>query len=234
MYEVPTDTIVDSQQFTAQPNTAAPIVAINHGGEVNQYQWVSPRNIALIAGGLVVLVIGAIAMRSTAITTDQVIKVEPLAQPTVKAEEVNKAILERSIEDLNTLIFLTNERLAKDKPALQNERAKEITAWGNKLVTDRNSSCYKSVYQRKCFISIFLKEQIERYKDAYRSRKWEEANKALFQIESARIAWVGSGDLPLDGDATVSAIRNELERRIEVEQQSDNAIAAEMFGGKQQ
>lgn len=230
MYEVPTDTYQDTQQLNVQPNTSAPIVAY----EGNQYQWVSPRNIALIFGGLTVAVIGAIAMRSTAITTDQVIKVAPLAQPTVKAEEVNKAILEGSIEDLNKLIFLTDERLGKDKPALQNERAKEITAWGNKLVTDRNSSCYKSVHQRKCFISIFLEEQIERYKDAYRSRKWEEANNALFRIESARIAWVrsGFGDLPLDGDATVSAIRNELERRKEVEQQSDNAIAAEMFGGK--
>lgn len=229
----PTDTV--QEQFTAQPNTAAPIVAINHGGEVNQYQWVSPRNIAIALGGVVMLTIGAIAMRSTAIT-DQPIKIAPLAQPVIKNEQINKEILEGSLEDLNKLIFLTDTRIEKDKLALKNERAKEITTWANKLVSDKNadkdSSCYKSIYGRKCYLTKFINEQAERYKDSYRARQWKKANEALFELDSARVAWIGYVDLPLQGDATAGAIQNELTKRVDIEKQSDNAIAAELYGGK--
>ena len=69
-------------------------------------------------------------------------------------------------------------------------------------------------------------EQGERYRDAYRSRKWNDANKALFEARAARIAWTGITDLPLDGDATATAIQNEAKVRIDNERLSANAIAA--------
>ena len=77
-------------------------------------------------------------------------------------------------------------------------------------------------------MSVFITEQAERYRDAYRSRKWQSANSALFEIESARIAWIGAVDLPLDGDATAAAIENELSKKKSIELQSANAQAAEI------
>ena len=198
----PTDTIQDQQQFTAQPNTEAPIVAVNPHQtqwQGSQYQLVNPRVIFGTIGAIALLVIAALAMRSTAINTDAPIKIAPLEEPKVSIEKVNQEILDGSVEDLNRLIFSSEQRLDADKLALKNERAKDITTWANKLVVDKKSECYKSVHGRKCYLSVFITEQAERYRDAYRSRKWQSANSALFEIESARIAWIGAVDLPLDG-----------------------------------
>ena len=227
----PTDTIQDQQQFTAQPNTEAPIVAVNPYQTQRQgsrYQLVNPRVIVGTMGAIALLVIGALAMRSTAISADAPIKIAPLEEPKVSIEKVNQEILDGSVEDLNRLIFSSEQRLDADKLALKNERAKDITTWANKLVTDRNSDCFKSVHGRKCYLSVFITEQAERYRDAYRSRKWQAANSALFEIESARIAWIGAVDLPLDGDATAAAIENELSKKKSIELQSANAQAAEI------
>jgi hypothetical protein len=227
----PSDTIADrpTTKPLMQPNTYAPMVLSE--GQGNRYQWVSQKIVFGSIGIALMLAVGVMVSRSTAIVNDAPIKIAPLAQPTVKAEEINKEILEGSIEDLNKLIYLSNDRIDRDKLSLKSERAKEITVWANKLVTDKTSDCYMSVYQRKCPVSVFLLEQIERYKTAYRLRKWDEASKALFQIESARIAWNGAVDMPFDGDATVAAIRNELERKKDVERQSDNAKAADLNSG---
>lgn len=234
MYEMPTDTDYADRPISGeplmQPNTPAPIV-LSSG---NQYQWVSPRNIALGFGSLAILIIGAIAMRSTAISTDAPIKIAPLTQPTVSPETINQEVLDGSVDNLNKLVYLSDEKINADKLALKNERAKDITVWANKLVTDKNSDCYKSVHGRKCYLSVFIQEQAERYRDAYKLRKWKEANSILFEIESARIAWIGAVDLPLDGDTTASAIQNELNKKKSIETQSVNAQAAKAFerGGK--
>ncbi len=229
------DTIADrpTTDPLMQPNTYAPMVLSE--GQSNQYQWVSQRIVFGGIGVVLLLAVGVMVSRSTAIVNDAPIKIAAIAQPTVDKQEVNKAILEGSIEDLNKLIFLTDTRIADDKLALKNERAKEITTWANKLVSDKNadknSDCYKSIYGKKCYLTIFINEQAERYRDAYRSRKWKIANDALFETEAARVAWIGAVELPLLGDATASAIQNELKRKIDIERQSDNAIASEMYGG---
>lgn len=232
MYEVPTDTIVDSQQFTAQPNTAAPIVAINHGGEVNQYQWVSPRNIAFAFGGLVMLTIGAIAMRSTAINNDQPIKIAPLQNLAPSSQQVNKVILEGSKDSLADTKLATDLKLEEVTKAMLNERSIAILNEGKRQVTDRNSPCFKSPHQEACFISVFIPEQLKRYEDAALQRRWHEANKALFEIKAARIALDGAPNVPFTPHITSAAITNELQVRVSVLQQSDNAIAAELYGGK--
>ena len=231
MYEVPTDTIVDSQQFTAQPNTAAPIVAINHGGEVNQYQWVSPRLIVGGLGAITLLTIGAIAMRSTAIN-DQPIKIAPLQNIAPSSQQVNKVILEGSKDSLADTKLATDLKLEEVTKAMLKERSIAILNEGKRQVTDRNSPCFKSPHQEACFISVFIPEQLKRYEDAALQRRWHEANKALFEIKAARIALDGAPNVPFTPHITSAAITNELQVRVNIWQQSDNAIAAELYGGK--
>ena len=232
MYEVPTDTIVDSQQFTAQPNTAAPIVAINHGGEVNQYQWVSPRLIVGGLGAITLLTIGAIAMRSTAIN-DQPIKIAPLQNIAPSSQQVNKVILEGSKDSLADTKLATDLKLEEVTKAMLNERSIAILNEGKRQVTDRNSPCFKNEHQEACFIaSKFIPEQQKRFEDAALQRKWTIANHALFELKAARIALDGAPNVPFTPHITSAAIANEMQVRVSVLQQSDNAIAAELYGGK--
>jgi hypothetical protein len=224
-YYPTTESLEDTQQLDVKPNTPAPIVAYQSSSDKWQWQWVTPRNIALMFGLLVALPIGFMAARSTAIA-EKPIQIAPLAVPTISKDKVDDIILNGTTDNLNELTLATDFKIKNDQLALKNERAKEITAWANKLVTDKNSDCYKSVYQRKCYLTLFINEQSERYRDAYRSRKWEEAYKASFQVESARIAWANTVDLPLDGDATANAMQNELKQRVSLERQSTNAQAA--------
>jgi hypothetical protein len=237
MYEVPTDTYQDTQQFTAQPNTEAPIVAVNpyqYQGQGNQYQWVSPRNIALIFGGLTVAVIGAIAMRSTAITTDQVIKVAPLQNNLAPStQQVNQVILENSKASLTDIKIATDLKIEEVTKAMLNERSAAILTEANRQIADKNSNCFRSPYQQACFISVFIPEQQKRYEMAALSRDWTKANHALFEIKAARIALDGASTVPFTPNITSAAIIKEMEARVNILQQSDNAIAAEMFGGKQ-
>jgi len=238
MYEVPTDTYQDTQQFTAQPNTEAPIVAVNpyqYQGQGNQYQWVSvPRNIALMIGDPSLLIIGAIAMRSTAITTDQVIKVAPLQNVEPSSDQINKRILESSNQSLSESKFDTSFKLDEVVKAMLNERSTAILTEGKRQVSDRNSPCFKSEHQESCFIvSTFIPNQLSRYENAALQRKWTEANHALFEIKAARIALDGAPNVPFVPNVPSAAIKKEMELRTSILQQNDNAIAAELYGGKQ-
>lgn len=231
MYEVPTE----AQQFDAQLNTEAPIVAtkpyeFNQG---NQYQWVSPRNIAIAFGGLAMLTIGAIAMRSTAINNDQPIKIAPLQNLAPSSQQVNKVILEGSKDSLIDTKLATDLKLEEVTKAMLNERSIAILNEGKRQVTDRNSPCFKNEHQEACFIvSKFIPEQQKRYEDAALQRKWTIANHALFELKAARIALDGAPNVPFTPHITSAAITNELQVRVSVLQQSDNAIAAELYGGK--
>lgn len=231
----PTDT-VQEQQFTAQPNTEAPIVAVNpyqYQGQGNRYQWVSPRNIALIAGGLVVLVIGALAMRSTAINTDTPIKVAPLQNVAPSSQQVNQVILENSKASLSDIKIATDLKIEEVTKAMLNERSQAILIEANRQIADKNSACFRSPYQQACFISVFIPEQQKRYEMAALSRDWTKANHALFEIKAARIALDGSQPVQFTPNITSAAIIKEMEARVSILQQSDNAIASEMYGGKQ-
>jgi hypothetical protein len=64
------------------------------------------------------------------------------------------------------------------------------------------------------------------------SRDWTKANHALFEIKAARIALDGSQPVPFTPNVTSAAIIKEMELRVSILQQSDNAIASEMYGGK--
>jgi hypothetical protein len=231
----PTDT-VQEQQFTTQPNTEAPIVAVNpyqYQGQGNRYQWVSPRNIALIAGGLVVLVIGALAMRSTAINTDAPIKVAPLQNVAPSSQQVNQVILENSKASLSDIKIATDLKIEEVTKAMLNERSQAILIEANRQIADKNSACFRSPYQQACFISVFIPEQQKRYEMAALSRDWTKANHALFEIKAARIALDGAFTVPFTPNITSAAIIKEMELRVSILQQSDNAIASEMYGGKQ-
>jgi hypothetical protein len=232
----PTDT-VQEQQFSAQPNTEAPIVAVNpyqYQGQGNQYQWVSLRLIFGGLGAIALLVIGAIAMRSTAISTDQVIKVAPLQNVEPSSDQINKRILESSNQSLSESKFDTSFKLDEVVKAMLNERSTAILNEGKRQVGDRNSPCFMSKHQESCFIvSTFIPNQLNRYENAALQRKWTEANHALFEIKAARIALDGAPNVPFVPNVPVAAIKKEMDLRVSILQQSDNAIAAEMFGGKQ-
>lgn len=232
MYEVPTDTIVDNQQFTAQPNTAAPIVAINHGGEVNQYQWVNPRLLVGSFGAITLLVIGALAMRSTAINSDAPIKIAPLQNVAPSSQQVNQVILENSKASLSDIKVATDLKIEEVSLAMLNERANEILTEAKRHVSNPKSPCYRSPYQQACYISTFIPEMQQRYEGAVLTRKWSQANQALFDIKAARIALDGSQPIPFTPNVTSAAIIKEVEARVNILQQSDNAIASEMYGGK--
>ena len=189
------------------------------------HQWVTPRNLFGVSAGLALLIIGAIAMRSSAAPQNS-IAIEPLKEAKVSMDKVNDFIINEASDNLEKLVFATDTRISADQLALENERAKDIVNWANGLLTNRDSSCNKSEYRKRCGLSVFILEQSERYRDAYRSRKWKIANEALFEVRSARIAWNTIVDLPLDGDATATAIQNEAKVRIDNERLSANAIAA--------
>jgi hypothetical protein len=231
MYEVPIDT---QQQFTAQPNTEAPIVAVNpYQFQGSQYQLVNPRVIFGGLGAITLLVIGALAMRSTAINTDAPIKIAPLQNVAPSSQQVNQVILENSKASLSDIKIATDLKIEEVTKAMLNERSQAILIEANRQITDKNSNCFRSPYQQACFISVFIPEQQKRYEMAALSRDWTKANHALFEIKAARIALDGSQPVPFTPNITSAAIIKEMEARVSILQQSDNAIASEMYGGKQ-
>lgn len=217
----PADTV--DRPIAPQLNTPAPMAVYQSG-----HRWVNPKVIFGVFGGLFLLTIGAIAMRSTAIPTDGQIRIEALSEPEISKESVDNFILEGSTDDLKKLRFASTDRIGRDQIALKHQRAKQIKDFALKHVIDKNSPCYRSPSKHKCYTSIFAAEQIERYREAYSLQKWQLANTTLFEIESAHIAWTGINDLPVDGDATALAIENEFKAMVNVQKVSANVMAAEM------
>ena len=229
-YYPTTETLEDSQQFTAQPNTPAPIV-VSTSSSSDKWQWVSFRSIGLLSGGLIMLVIGALAMRSTAISTDQPIKIAPLQNIAPSSRQVNQVILENSKASLSDLKVATDLKIDEVTQAMLNERSNEILTEAKRHVTNPKSPCYRSPYQQACYISTFIPEMQKRYEDAVLTRKWSQANQALFDIKAARYALDGSQQVPFTPNVTSAAILKEMELRVNIAQQSDNAIASDMVGG---
>jgi len=228
MYEVPTETIANAQQIDVQPNIPAPI-AVYQG---NGYQWVTPRNLAIGFGGLTLLVIGAIAMRSTAINNDQPIKVAPLQNVAPSSQQVNQVILEGSKASLAEIKIATDLKLDEVTQAMLIERSNEILTEAKNHLKNSKSACFRSPYQQACYISTFIPEMQKRYEDAVLSRKWSQANQALFDIRAARYALDGAPNVPFTPNVTSAAIIKEMETRVNILRQSDNAIAADMYGGR--
>lgn len=224
----PTETIDQQQQLDVQPNTPAPIVAVSQ----NQYQWVSPRLIGGCIGVVVMLVIGAIAARSTAINNDQPIKIAPLQNTAPSSQQVNQVILEGSKASLADVKIATDLKVEEVTQAMLNERSNEILTEAKRHVSSPKSPCYRSPYQQACYISTFIPEMQKRYENAVLTREWSQANQALFDIKAARIALDGAPTVPFTPNVTSAAIIKEMELRVNILQQSDNALAADMYGGK--
>ena len=211
-----------------QPNieqiTPAPM-SIYQGG--NNYGWVSPRSLAIIGGLVPLLIIGFIAARSTVIN-DKPINIAPLQSNAPSAKQINQVILEGTKDSLADIRMVTDIKISETIQAMLVERSQEILTEAKRQVADKNSPCFRSQYQEACFISTFIPEKESRYKDAVLSRKWAIANQALFDIKAARSAIDGAPSVPFTPNITSAAIIKELELRINILKQSDNAIAAEM------
>lgn len=230
MYELPVDTIDRpiSDTFTPpmQQNTLAPI-ALYQGN----MQWLTPRNMAIAIGGVVMLSIMAIAVRGSG-STPETIKVGAIQNTEPSSAVVNKVVLENSKATLNDLKIATDLKIEEVRQASINERSQEILLEAQKHVADTKSSCYRSPYGTTCYITIFISEQQLRYADAIAVRQWNKANNALFDVKAARTALDGVTPVPFAPAVTSAAIIKENEARINLAQQSDNAIASDMYGVK--
>jgi hypothetical protein len=212
-----------------QPNisdqTIAPMAMTTYQG--NNFGWVSPRSLGVIGGGLTLLIIGAVAMRSTAIV-DKPVNVAPMQSNAPNLEAIDKVILEGTKDSLADIRIATDIKITQTIQAMLVERSQEILTEAKRQVADKNSSCFRSQYREACFISKFIPEKEARYKDAVLSRKWESANQSLFDIKAARIALDGAPSVVFTPNITSAAIIKELEIRVNILKQSDNAIAAEL------
>jgi len=236
MYEVPTDTI-DHQiadTLPLQPNTPAPIAhvpqerfAIPQGVDMS---WLTKRGLAI---GIGVVVLGAILVtnfRSSG--TPETIKVAPIQNTEPSSADVNKLVLENSKATLADLKIATDLKIEEVQQASINERSQEILLESQKHVSNPKSGCYRSPYGTACYITNFISEQQQRYADAISLRQWNKANNALFDVRAARVSLDGAKQVPFTPALTSAAIIKETEARINLAQQSDNAIAADMYGVK--
>jgi hypothetical protein len=206
-------------------HTPAPMAMTTYQG--GNYGWVSPRSLAIIGGGLTLLILGAIAMRSTVIN-DKAINIAPMQSNTLNPQVINQLILEGTKESLADIRLATDIKIAETVQAMLVERSQEILIEAKRQVTDKSSPCFRSQYQEACFISTFIPEKEARYKDAVLSRKWAIANQSLFDIKAARIALDGAPSVAFTPNITSAAIIKEMDIRVNILKQSDNAIAAEL------
>ena len=229
MYEVPIDIdrpIADTPT-PQQPNIPAPI-ALYQGGNM---QWLTPRNMAIAIGGVIMLSIMAIAVRGSG-STIETIKVGAIQITDPSSADVNKVVLENSKTTLSNLKLATDLKIEEVRQASINERSQEILLEAQRHVTDPKSGCFRSPYGTTCYITIFIDEEQLRYADAIAVRQWNKANNALFDVKAARTALDGINQVPFSPAVTSAAIIKENEARINLAKQSDNAIASDIYGVK--
>lgn len=236
MHEVPTDTVDRpiADTLPLQPNTPAPIAhvpqepfAIPQGADMS---WLTARTVVI---GIGVVVLGAILVtgfRSSA--TPETIKVAPIQNTEPSSADVNKLVLENSKATLADLKIATDLKIEEVQQASINERSQEILLESQKHVSNPKSGCYRSPYGTACYITSFISEQQQRYADAISLRQWNKANNALFDVRAARASLDGVKQVPFTPAVTSAAIIKENQARINFAQQSDNAIAADLYGVK--
>ena len=230
MYEVPIDTIDRPIAFApapqVQPNTPAPIELYQ-----GNMQWLTPRNMAIGIGGVVMAAILFVSFRGSA--APETIKVGAIQNTEPSSQEVNKLILENSKASLDDLKIATNLKMEEIYQSSINERSLEILAEAQKHVANPKSpSCYRSPHGTACYVTVFIAEQNARYADAISVRQWNKANNALFDVKAARTALDGIKPVPFTPAVTSAAIIKENELRINLAQQSDNAIATDLYGAR--
>ena len=227
----PTDTVEDTQQFTAQPNTPAPIVAYQSSSD--KWQWVTPRNIAIGIGSLMMLSLFVVTSRNVGVSETITVPRPEEVPPTT--QEVNKLILTNSKASLETLKDATDIKIKEITDASINERSQEILIESQKNIINPKSNCYKSDLGTACYLTAFIGEMQNRYSDAILLRQWHKANDALFDIKAARVALDGiKQPTPFTPAVVSAAILKENEARLNIANQTDNAKASsvtELYGG---
>ena len=226
----PADTIDRPIAFApapqVQPNTPAPIELYE-----GNMQWLTPRNMAIGIGGAVMAAILLVSFRGSA--APETIKVGAIQNTEPSSQEVNKIVLENSKATLDDLKIATNLKMEEIYQSSINERSQEILLEAQKHVANPKSGCYRSPHGTACYATTFIAEQNLRYADAIAVRQWNKANNALFDVKAARTALDGIKPVPFTPAVTSAAIIKENELRINVAQQSDNAIATDLYGARQ-
>lgn len=222
----PADTI--DHRPTVAPQIVAPLVPYQGAA----MPWLTPRNIVIAIGGVVIAALGLVVASQSGVPTES-IKVGTVQNVEPTSADVGKVILQNSkasLDDLKTATDLTIESVIE---ASINERAVEIQTEAKRQLKDKASGCYASVHGETCFITLYLSEQQKRFSSAISVRDFSKANFALFNVKAARVAVYGVKKLPVNHAMTSAAIIKENEAIINIAQQSDNAIAADMFGENQ-
>jgi hypothetical protein len=225
----PADTIAD-RIVDVRSNTAAPIA------HVPQEQFaipaglavLTPRNLAIGIGGVVIGAILLVGFRSS--SNGESIKVAPIQNTEPSSAQVNQLVLGNSKAALADLKIATDLKIDEIQQAAINERSQEILLEAQKQIKDPKSGCYRSPYGVSCFVTVFIAEQEQRYSYAISGRDWNKANTALFNIKASRVALDGVKPTPFTPAVASAAIIKENEARINLAQQSDNAIAHELNG----
>ena len=232
----PTDTVDRpiADTLPLLPNTPAPIAhvpqepfAIPQGADMS---WLTARTVAISIGVVVLGAILVIGFRSSG--TPETIKVAPIQNSEPSSADVNKIVLENSKATLADLKIATDLKIEEVQQASINERSQEILLESQKHVSNPKSGCYRSPYGTACYITSFISEQQQRYADAISLRQWNKANNALFDVRAARVSLDGVKQVPFTPAVTSAAIIKENQARINIAQQSDNAIAADIYGAK--
>ncbi len=203
-------------------NTPAPI-ALYQGQSMT---WLTSRNIVLGIGGLVGLAITILIARSS-VAPSETIKIAPPTEDKPSSQQINQVVLEEAKASFAILQAATDSKIDESIIAMVNERASEIKLEAQKHLTNKGSACFRSPLAEKCYITKFIEEQQFRYGDFAASRQWSKANQALFDIKAARVASEGTTKTaPFTPAVTTMAIARENEKRLQIAEQSDNAIAA--------
>ena len=232
----PTDTVDRpiADTLPLLPNTPAPIAhvpqepfAIPQGADMS---WLTARTVAISIGVVVLGAILVIGFRSSG--TPETIKVAPIQNSEPSSADVNKIVLENSKATLADLKIATDLKIEEVQQASINERSREILLEAQRQVKDPKSGCYRSPFGTNCFLITYVNEQQQRFQNAIDVRNWNSSNNALFNIESARIAMDGVKPVPNTPAIASAAIIKENQTRINLAQQSDNAIAADLYGAK--
>jgi|GEM_PF-2898949 len=224
--------ITEEPQFTAQPNTKAPIAHVpqEQFAIPPNMRWLTPRNIAISIGGVVMASILFVASRGNG--TTQTMTVYPPEEAPTNMKKVNEDIVKNNYSRFSELKEATDLKIDEIQRASINERAQEILAEAKRHVSDPRSGCYRAFNGATCYSTLFLKEQRQRYMDAIAVRQWKKSNDALFEFNAARVALDGiSQNLPFDAPITFGAMSNEIDMRDLIQDQSQNAIATDIYQG---
>lgn len=234
-YYYPTnDTAADRPIAEVQPNTPAPIAHVpqEQFAIPQNMSWFTPRNVAIAIGGVVMAAILVTGFRNSGNT--QTMTVHPPVDQPVNMDKVNEDIIKNNYSKFSELRQVTDVKIEEIQQASINERAQEILTEAKKHVSDpaNKNGCYRAFNGHKCYALIFAAEQKQRWLDAISVGQKKKANDALFDFKAARIALDGiNPNLPFNPPVAFGAMSNEIDARALIEDQSQAAIATDLYQG---